>query len=80
MIYERERLADCRLLTICKTIHAYGGHGLARRDVQLNSRLGARVVVTLPKGLNHLRLAMSVNAAGAGLLGATSPVLNWRQK
>jgi hypothetical protein len=42
--------------------------------------LGARVVVTLPKGLNHLRLAMSVNAAGAGLLGATSPVLNWRQK
>jgi plastocyanin len=79
-------------------IHAYGGHGLAGRDVQfqrlntltgqwvtlrkvqLNSRSGARVVVTLPKGLNHLRLAMSVNAAGAGLLGGTSPVLNWRQK
>jgi plastocyanin len=79
-------------------IHAYGGHGLAGRDVQfqrlntltgqwvtlrkvqLNSRSGARVDVTLPKGLNHLRLAMSVNAAGAGLLGAISPTLNWRQK
>jgi len=79
-------------------IHAYGGHGLAGRDVQfqrlntltgqwvtlkkvqLNSRSGARVAVTLPKGLNHLRLAMSVNAAGAGLLGATSSELIWRQK
>jgi plastocyanin len=79
-------------------IHAYGGHGLAGRDVQfqrwntvtgqwvtlkkvqLNGRSGARVEVTLPKGLNQLRLAMSVNSAGAGLLGAISPVLNWRQK
>ena len=79
-------------------IHAYGGHGLAGRDiqfqrwntatgqwvtlkkVQLNSRSAARVAVTLPKGLNQLRLAMSVNAAGAGLLGGLSPVLNWRQK
>ena len=79
-------------------IHAYGGHGLAGRDVQfqrlniapgqwvtlkkvqLNSRSAARVTVTLPKGLNQLRLAMSVNSAGAGLLGGISPVLNWRQK
>jgi plastocyanin len=79
-------------------IHAYGGHGLAGRDVQfqrlntltgqwvtlrkvqLNSRSGARLVLTLPKGVNHLRLAMSVNAAGAGLLGAISPELTWRQK
>ena len=79
-------------------IHAYGGHGLAGRDVQfqrlniatgqwvtlkkvqLSSRSGARVVVTLPKGINHLRLAMSVNAAGAGLLGAISPELTWRQR
>jgi hypothetical protein len=48
--------------------------------VQLGSSSGARVQVTLPKGMNHLRLAMSVNAAGAGLLGAVSPVLNWRQR
>ncbi len=79
-------------------IHAYGGHGLAGRDVQfqrlntatgqwvtlkkvqLGSRSAARVAVTLPKGLNQLRLAMSVNSAGAGLLGGISPVLNWRQK
>jgi plastocyanin len=79
-------------------IHAYGGHGLAGRDVQfqrwntatgqwvtlkkvqLGSRSSARVDLTLPKGVNQLRLAMSVNAAGAGLLGGTSPVLNWRQR
>jgi plastocyanin len=79
-------------------VHAYGGHGLAGRDVQLqrlntatgqwvtlrkvqlNTRSAARVELTLPKGLNQLRLAMSVNAAGAGLLGGISPVLNWRQK
>jgi plastocyanin len=48
--------------------------------VQLNRRSGARIVVKLPKGPNHLRVAMSVNAAGAGLLGATSPALTWRQK
>jgi hypothetical protein len=36
--------------------------------------------VTLPKGLNHLRLTMSVNQAGAGYLGAISSVLTWRQR
>ena len=56
------------------------GQWVTLAKVQLDRRSGARVVVTLPKGLNHLRLAMSVNAAGAGLLGGTSPVLNWRQK
>jgi plastocyanin len=78
-------------------VHAYGGHGLAGRDVQfqrlntatgqwvtlkkvqLNGRSAARVEVTLPNGINQLRLAMSVNSAGAGLLGAVSPVLRWRQ-
>ncbi|HET7128594.1 MAG TPA: cupredoxin domain-containing protein [Gaiellaceae bacterium] len=79
-------------------IHAYGGHGLAGRDVQfqryngatgqwvtlrkveLNARSSARIQLTLPRGLNRLRLAMSVNQAGAGLLGATSPELLWRQR
>jgi plastocyanin len=79
-------------------IHAYGGHGLAGRDVQfqrlntatgqwvtlkkvqLNARSAARVDVTLPKGLSQLRLAMSVNSAGAGLLGGISPILRWTQK
>jgi plastocyanin len=79
-------------------VHAYGGHGLAGRDVQfqrynaatgqwvtlrkvqLNARSAARIQLTLPKGPNRLRLAMSVNQAGAGLLGATSPELLWRQR
>jgi plastocyanin len=46
----------------------------------LNTRSAARIEVALPKGMNHLRLAMSVNAAGAGYLGTYSPVLNWVQK
>jgi plastocyanin len=46
----------------------------------LNVHSAARITVTLPKGMNHLRLAMSVNAAGAGYLGTYSPVLNWVQK
>jgi plastocyanin len=79
-------------------LHAYGGHGLAGRDVQfqrynaatgqwvtlrkvqLNARSSARIQLTLPKGLNRLRLAMSVNQAGAGLLGATSAELLWRAR
>jgi len=46
----------------------------------LNARSSARVSVTLPKGINHLRLAMSVNEAGAGYLAGFSPVLDWKQK
>lgn len=46
----------------------------------LNARSAARVVVTLPKGMNHLRLAMSVNEAGAGYLAGFSPILDWTQK
>lgn len=46
----------------------------------LNARSSARVEVTLPKGMNHLRLTMSVNQAGAGYLGAIGATLNWRQK
>lgn len=46
----------------------------------LNVRSSARVSVKLPKGLNHLRLAMSVNEAGAGYLAGFSPVLDWKQR
>jgi plastocyanin len=45
----------------------------------LNARSSARVQVALPKGMNHLRLTMSVNQAGAGYLGVIGPTLNWRQ-
>ncbi|HVW87982.1 MAG TPA: hypothetical protein VHC01_00820, partial [Gaiellaceae bacterium] len=56
------------------------GQWVTLSKVLLSSRSGARAQVTLPKGMNHLRLAMSVNAAGAGYLGTYSPVLNWVQK
>ncbi|HEY6960833.1 MAG TPA: cupredoxin domain-containing protein [Gaiellaceae bacterium] len=56
------------------------GQWVTLRKVQLNSRSGARVAVALPKGVNHLRLAMSVNEAGAGLLGAVTQPLTWVQK
>jgi plastocyanin len=45
----------------------------------LNARSSARVNVKLPKGMNHLRVTMSVNQAGAGYLGVIGPTLNWRQ-
>ncbi|MGZ4335138.1 MAG: cupredoxin domain-containing protein [Gaiellaceae bacterium] len=56
------------------------GQWVTLKKVQLNARSAARVQLTLPKGVNRLRLAMSVNEAGAGLLGTVSPVLIWRQQ
>jgi plastocyanin len=56
------------------------GQWVTLAKVDLNSRSSAKVQVTLPKGMNHLRLAMSVNAAGAGFLAGFSPELNWVQK
>ena len=46
---------------------------------QLNSKSSARVTLTLPKGLNRLRVTMSVNQAGAGYLGVIGPTLVYRQ-
>jgi plastocyanin len=55
------------------------GQWVTLKKVTLNSRSSAKVIVTLPKGLNQLRVAMSVNQAGAGFLGGMSPVVKWRQ-
>ena len=55
------------------------GQWVTLAKVQLNSRSAARVAVTLPKGVSHLRLTMSVNQAGAGFLGAISAPITWRQ-
>jgi plastocyanin len=55
------------------------GQWVTLKKVNLNSRSSAKVIVTLPKGLNQLRVAMSVNQAGAGFLGGVSPVVKWRQ-
>lgn len=55
------------------------GQWVTLRKVMLNRRSAGRLVLTLPKGVNKLRLAMSVNEAGAGFLGAVSQPLTWRQ-
>jgi plastocyanin len=54
------------------------GQWVTLRKPLLNSASKAKVQVTLPKGTNRLRVAMSVNQAGAGYLGAFSPVVVWR--
>jgi plastocyanin len=60
--------------------NAATGQWVTLKKVLLNSRSSAKVQVALPKGMNHLRLAMSVNSAGAGFLAGFSPELSWLQK
>src|SRR5262249_28958460 len=60
-------------------LNSLTGQWVTLRKVMLNSRPPAKVIVTLPKGMNHLRVTMSVNQAGAGYLGAIGPTVNWRQ-
>jgi plastocyanin len=57
------------------------GQWVTLRKVMLNSKSSARVLLNpkLPKGLNQLRVTMSVNQAGAGFLGAISPTVKYRQ-
>jgi plastocyanin len=55
------------------------GQWVTLKKVLLNSKSSARVLVVLPKGVNHLRVTMSVNQAGAGFLGVISPTVTWRQ-
>ena len=55
------------------------GQWVTLRKVQLNAKSSARVTLTLPKGINKLRVTMSVNQAGAGYLGVIGPTLTWRQ-
>jgi plastocyanin len=46
----------------------------------LNSKSSVKITsVVLPKGVNHLRVTMSVNQAGAGYLGAISTPIIWHQ-
>jgi hypothetical protein len=49
------------------------------RKVLLNVKSSAKLLYRLPKGLNQLRVTMSVNQAGAGFLGAISPTVKYRQ-
>jgi plastocyanin len=54
------------------------GQWVSLRKVVLNSSGAQRFKVKLPKGLNRLRIAMSVNQAGAGYLGAFSKTIQYR--
>jgi plastocyanin len=60
-------------------LNAATGQWVTLKKVILNSRSSAKVIVKLPKGLNQLRVAMSVNQAGPGFLGGMSPTVKWRQ-
>jgi plastocyanin len=55
------------------------GQWVTLKKVILNSRSAAKVLYKVPKGLNQLRVTMSVNQAGAGFLGAISPTVKYRQ-
>lgn len=53
------------------------GQWVTLRMVLLNARSSAKLIYPLPKGASHIRVAMSVNQAGAGYLGAFSPIVIW---
>jgi plastocyanin len=59
---------------------ALTGQWVTLKRVQLGRSSSARFSLTLPKGLNKLRLTMSVNQAGPGYLGVVGPTINWRQR
>jgi hypothetical protein len=60
-------------------LNASTGQWVTLKKVLLNSKSSARVLYRLPKGLNRLRVTMSVNQAGAGFLGAISATVTYRQ-
>jgi plastocyanin len=59
---------------------ALTGQWVTLKRVQLDRSSSARFSLKLAKGLNKLRLTMSVNQAGAGYLGVIGPTINWRQR
>lgn len=56
------------------------GQWVTIKRLQLGSGSSARFSLKLSKGMHRLRIAMSVNQAGVGYLGAFSPEVRWRQK
>jgi len=55
------------------------GQWVTLKKALLNAKSSTKFTLKLPKGMNQLRVSMSVNQAGAGFLGAISPVVKWRQ-
>ena len=56
------------------------GQWVTLKKIMLSRTSGAKFELVLPKGLNKIRLAMSVNEAGAGFLGIVGPTINYTQK
>ena len=56
------------------------GQWVTLKQVTLGPGSRARFRLTLPKGVSRLRVAMSVNQAGAGYLAGFSKVVSWRQR
>jgi plastocyanin len=57
------------------------GQWVTLRLVRLDASSSARVTnLKLPKGANRIRVAMSVNQAGAGFLGTIGSTIVWRVK
>jgi plastocyanin len=56
------------------------GQWVTLRMVMLGATSQARFELKLPKGMNKIRLTMSVNQAGAGYLGVVGPAITWRQR
>ena len=55
------------------------GQWVTLKKVLLGSKSSAKFAYTLPKGVNHLRVTMSVNQAGAGFLGAIGSTITYKQ-
>jgi plastocyanin len=56
------------------------GQWVTLRKPLLGAKSSVRILnLKLPKGVNRLRVTMSVNQAGAGFLGTISPTVTWRQ-
>jgi plastocyanin len=55
------------------------GQWVTLKKVLLSIHSAAKIQVALPKGTSHLRLAMSVNEAGPGFLGAMTTPIVWHQ-
>jgi plastocyanin len=55
------------------------GQWVTLKKVILGSTSSAKFAYPLPKGINKLRVTMSVNQAGAGFLGVNGPTITYRQ-
>jgi plastocyanin len=58
--------------------NAATGAWVTLKKVVLGTSSSSRFAFRLPKGMNQIRLALSVNQAGAGYLGVIGKPINWR--